>query len=200
MDNNKDVVEFLGTTEGAVERLHSTLKGRPQPYASDFIGCVFRAGPAAGKAANQVVVTIGVEIHDYVSDTDSEDMGHFDGGGWPITKYVRLATPEEAAPVLAAHNERETREQLAADVLRARGERFHGAMPPAQILIPQKPGFRCTTTVRVAADGDAVLVEKHGDPDMLDAHYPYVLRIEDAELAERVRAWINLTPHNRPKD
>jgi len=156
-----------GTHDGAVEQLQSWEDGRP--VASKEIGRTFRVGKRGGKVAGQIVTVIGAEVGDRVSAEDAEDMGHYDGGGYPLTTWVRLATEAEAAPILAA-------EQAKAQVATARAElrRRHdeGLRQHGDSLPPQREGGtlyslatacgETTTTVSVTLYADGSAVWYHG--------------------------------------
>lgn len=65
-----------------------------------LVGEVFRAGKGWDSLSGQVVLVVGAETW-YESEERNEDAGDMQGGGWGATRYVRLATEAEAAPLLA---------------------------------------------------------------------------------------------------
>ena len=68
--------------------------------AAAIVGRVFRAGKGWGALTGQAVIVVGAEVG-YTSDADNEDAGDMRGGGWWAERWVRAATPGEAAPLLA---------------------------------------------------------------------------------------------------
>lgn len=64
------------------------------------------------RRSGEIVTVVGAVVR-YESTEWNEDCGDMSGGGWKGVEYVRLATPEEAAPILAA--ERAARERVEAE-------------------------------------------------------------------------------------
>ena len=80
--------------------------------ATVLVGQVFRAGKGWGALEGGVVACRGAEVW-HQSDGDNEDMGDMGGGGWGATRWVRAATAEEAAPVIAREAERVAKAEAA---------------------------------------------------------------------------------------
>lgn len=175
-----------GVAEG--EQLHRWCQERPDVAAE--VGRVFVAGKRAGDLAGKVVVVVGAECGGRVSAEHAEDMGHYHGGGYPLTMWVRLATEAEAAPVLAAAAAKAERASLAQALEYARGDRTSDPMPDTAVTVrAQTEGKLVRDHLRVAVLDDAtLLVERCGDPDMCDSWYAYRVRVTDAALVARVRA------------
>lgn len=71
------------------------------------------------------------------------------------------------------------------------GERTETEMPEdAVTLIPRNSHSHSASGERVALAGDTVLHERCGDPDNTGGWYHYTVRIEDPDLAARVRKFI----------
>jgi hypothetical protein len=101
----------------------------------------------------------------------------------------RYVSRERALAINALHPE-----HLDRDLDRAarNGERTHMAMPAAAVTVmPPRAHSLVPSGSRALAlpGGDAVLYELVGDPDRIDSLHRYVVRIVDAALAKRVRAF-----------
>jgi hypothetical protein len=179
--------KMAGTKDGAVETLIRVV--REQPDCAALIGRTFVAGPKAGSVAGQPVTVIGADAW-YLSDGVAQDQGDYAGSGWRIAQYVRLATPEAAAPVVAAAAAASERQSLARDLEFARGERTSEPMPEGAVVVrPQTRGKLCPDHLAAAVIDDSTLVvERCGDPDRCDSWYAYCLRVTSPELVARVRA------------
>lgn len=81
--------------------------------ASGIVGTVFRAGRGWDALTGEIVIVVGATVW-FQSEEANEDMGDMQGGGWGATRYVRLATADEAAPVLAAELAAQAARDLAA--------------------------------------------------------------------------------------
>lgn len=179
--------KMAGTKDGAVETLIRVVRERPECAA--LVGRTFVAGPKAGSVAGQPVTVIGAEAW-YLSDGVAQDQGDYAGSGWRIAQYVRLATPQEAAPVVAAAAAASERQSLARDLEFARGDRISDPMPDGALEVrAQTRGKLCPDHVSAAVIDDSTLVvERCGDPDMCDSWYAYRIRVTSPELVARVRA------------
>lgn len=159
--------------------------------ASRLVGEVFRAGKRAGAVADQVVYVVGAETW-YQSDADNEDMGDMGGGGWGATRYVRLATVEEAASLVAreeATRSRKARADRVNEIARLIMER--GRVPEEEAEryeVPEDAWIwnpRSGTTGGVlVVDGDRVI---SWDSGFYDDYRRSMGVVEDAALAAEIR-------------
>lgn len=70
--------------------------------ATVLVGETYRLGAkSGGPLAGQVVTVVGAACH-YESAEWNEDCGDMQGAGWRATLWIRAATAEESAPILAA--------------------------------------------------------------------------------------------------
>jgi hypothetical protein len=73
----------------------------------------------------------------------------------------------------------------------AQADRAQTVMPPsATTLLPRTAVTFAATGERVALDGNTILHERCGDPDMADVWIHYVVRIEEPALVARVKRFI----------
>lgn len=171
--------------------------------AAALLGATFRAGPRCGPVASQVVTVVGAETY-FQSEEDNEDMGDMQGGGWGATRWVRLATPEEAAPVLAREAERDAAaarakrvEAIARDVL-ARGRREEAEAEALRFDLDGPDVWNWDR--RAGTVGGVLLVEGDRVTSWDSGYYDDYRRamgvVEDAALAAEVR---QLMPKKEPK-
>lgn len=103
--NTTGKVALVGTREGAVHELQTRLNMRKSTAPDLRVGYVFRVGPHAGPVAGQIVTVVGSEAV-WTHEDWEEDCGQPGiGSGWWVYEFVRPATDDEAAPVLAAEQE-----------------------------------------------------------------------------------------------
>lgn len=80
---------------------------------------------------------------------------------------------------------------LSAKLHAAQATRRTDSMPEgAKVLIPGNPSRMCATGERVAIDGNKVVHERVGDPDMIDSRYHYMVEITDPTLLARVKKFL----------
>ncbi len=124
-----DRVPLIGTKEGATAELRRRERGGGRGYKPTLeVGRVFRAGRYAGPVAGKVVIVVGSEAN-YTSADWEDDCGQSgEESGWWVREHVRLATPDEAAPLMADDDDRVTlyaRDAWVRAQLQARAAELH---------------------------------------------------------------------------
>lgn len=139
-------VDLVGTREGAIHELQTRLNMRKSTAPDLRVGYVFRAGPHAGKVAGQIVTVVGSEAV-WTHEDWEEDCGQPGiGSGWWVYEFVRLATDEESAPVLAAEQDTANKAAAAKAEKEAKIEKYRTE------LETRTSGMLCTSWLRAPAN------------------------------------------------
>lgn len=102
---------------------------------------------------------------------------------WAVGRHV-------AAPKAAKINDTHA-PLLSRALVSHHGTRVQSQMPEdAVVLVPADSRSLAATGERLAVVGGEVWHERCGDPDRLDSWYRYVVRIDDADLADRARRFV----------
>jgi hypothetical protein len=141
------------------------------PKADDEVKMYFvshnrNGGPAIGtalKAKDGKIVTVVRKTARFVNQDEVDDMDDFSNGGrpyWSVTAYCRLATEDEAAPVLAAIAKAEE-----VKIAKKRVQEIKDMFVKSEFLAPKIPGGyildgeRLIDTATVYGGGDWFVIE-----------------------------------------
>lgn len=121
----------------------------------------------------------------HITKTSRSSFGSAIGRSYTYWGKGRYVSADKAAKINAVHP------RLLDGALAVVSGTREAKMPEGAVqLLPKTLGSLAATGTRVAVLGNEIWHERVGDPDRIDAWYPYVVKFTNAELAKRVKAYV----------